>query len=118
MKKVVEELNTRSIGDPEVLMSNKILEKMELMTQKVVEKLDKIDQMEKNVPQYHKSRIFELTTAAADARETNTSEKTTGPICLFPSQGIWQHYWDDMVRRVPENFHFPGSKTLLSLWTS
>ena len=118
MKKVVEELNTRSIGDPEVLMSNKILEKMELMTQKVVEKLDKIDQMEKNVPQYHESRIFELTTAAADARETNTSEKTIRPVCLFPSQGIWQHYWADMVRRVPANFHFPGSKTLLSLWTS
>ena len=67
MKKVVEELNTRSIGDPEVLMSNKILEKMEVMTQKVVEKLDKIDQMEKDVPQYHESRIFGLTTAAADA---------------------------------------------------
>ena len=46
-------MNTRSIGDPEVLMSNKILEKMEVMTQKVGEKLDKIDQMEKNVPQYH-----------------------------------------------------------------
>ena len=89
MKKIVEKLNTRNIGDPEVLMLNKVLENMELMTQKVVDKLDKIDQMEKqNAPQYHESKIFELTTTAEDARETNTSEKTTGPICLFPSQGI------------------------------
>ena len=119
MKKVVDELNTRNIGDPEILMSNKVLEKMEIMTQKVVDKLDKIDQMEKqSVPEYHESKIFELTTTAEDARLTASSNKTTGPVCLFPSQGIWQHYWGDCVRRVPETFQFPRSKTLLSLWTS
>ena len=54
MKKIVEELKTRNIGDPEVLMSNKVLEKMELMTQKIVDKLDKRDQKEKlDFPQYH-----------------------------------------------------------------
>ena len=53
-KKIIEELNTRNIGDLEVLMSNKVLEKMELMMQKVVDTLDKIDQMEKQyIPQYH-----------------------------------------------------------------
>ena len=81
---------------------------MEIMTQKVVDKLDKINQMEKqSVPEYHESKIFELTTTAEDARLTDTSNKTTGPVCLFPSQGIWQHYWGNCVLRVPETFQFP-----------
>ena len=119
LKKLVSELDTRNIGDKELLISSKILGKIDQMTKRVVEQLEKIEKKDAdNTPMYHESRVYDLTTTAQDATLPNSSDKTTGSVCMFPSQGIWQHYWEDKVRRVPQNFNFPSSKTLLSLWTS
>ena len=61
-------------------------------------------------------RVFELTTNTVDATATNTSAKTTGAMIVFPTLGVWHHYWKNKVVQVPEGFQFPRNKTLLSLW--
>ena len=112
-------MDLSTVGDGQ-FVNSAILDKLERLTDKVEERINKMNnsRQDQEVPVFHESRVFQLTTAGPDATKTDSSVKTIGPTLTFPTIGIWAHYWTDKVRQIPETFIFPKAKTLVSLWRS
>ena len=115
----IKKMDLSKVGDGQ-FVNSAILDKLEQLTNKFEVRINKMDssQQEQEVPVFHESRVFQLTTAALDVTQTDSSAKTTGSTLLFPTIGIWTHYWTDKVCQVSKNFIIPKAKTLVSLWRS
>ena len=116
MNKIKEELDRRCIGSASAVLESRVMSKFDEWTDKLDKKFDEKFKGQERLATTE-GNMFDLTTNNPDARLTSDSTKSA-PSLLFPSEGVWAHYWDDKVRHVPRDFNFPHHYSMFSLWQS
>ena len=64
--------------------------------------------------------IFNQTILNADAQTMteNNNEHQNEVQLISKDDGVWSHYWDGYLHRMPRSFVFPKKLTLLRSWLS